>query len=89
MGCRTRRFTHAANNKPICRRPRCAELTERRKKAWLHSTLIPGERLQVISTKLVNATLEPMYMTPEQFGQRLKSDYERYGKLMKQIGVVR
>jgi tripartite-type tricarboxylate transporter receptor subunit TctC len=38
---------------------------------------------------LVNATLDPMYMTPEQFAQRLHSDYERYGKLMKQIGVVK
>jgi tripartite-type tricarboxylate transporter receptor subunit TctC len=42
-----------------------------------------------VSTKLVNATLEPMYMTPEQFEQRLKSDYERYGELMKKIGVVK
>jgi tripartite-type tricarboxylate transporter receptor subunit TctC len=30
-----------------------------------------------------------MYMTPEEFDQRLKSDYERYGTLMKQIGVVK
>jgi tripartite-type tricarboxylate transporter receptor subunit TctC len=42
-----------------------------------------------VSTKLVNATLEPMYMTSAQFDQRLKSDYERYGKLMKQIGIVK
>ena len=42
-----------------------------------------------VSGKLVNATLEPMYMTPEQFEQRLKSDYERYGRLMKEIGVVK
>jgi len=42
-----------------------------------------------VSTKLVNATLEPMYMTPEEFDRRLKSDYERYGKLMKQIGVIK
>jgi len=42
-----------------------------------------------VSSKLVAATLEPMYMTPEQFEQRLKSDYERYGTLMKQIGVVK
>ncbi|MGQ0752149.1 MAG: Bug family tripartite tricarboxylate transporter substrate binding protein [Betaproteobacteria bacterium] len=42
-----------------------------------------------VSSKLVAATLEPMYMTPEQFAQRLNSDYERYGKLMKQIGVVK
>ena len=41
-----------------------------------------------VTEKLVNATLEPMYMTPEEFEQRLKSDYERYGKLMKDIGVI-
>ncbi len=42
-----------------------------------------------VSEKLVNATLEPMYMTPQQFAERLQSDYERYGKLMKEIGVVK
>ncbi len=42
-----------------------------------------------VSTKLINATLEPMYMTPEEYAQRLKSDYDRYGKLMKEIGVVK
>lgn len=41
-----------------------------------------------VSSKLINATLEPMYMTPEQFAERLQSDYDRYGKLMKKIGVV-
>jgi len=42
-----------------------------------------------VSTKLVNATLEPMYMTPDEFAQRLQADYEKYGKLMKEIGVVK
>jgi tripartite-type tricarboxylate transporter receptor subunit TctC len=42
-----------------------------------------------VSTKLINATLEPMYMTPDQFAQRLQADYEKYGKLMKEIGVVK
>jgi len=42
-----------------------------------------------VSTKLVNATLEPMYMTPEEFAVRLNADYEKYGKLMKEIGVVK
>jgi tripartite-type tricarboxylate transporter receptor subunit TctC len=41
-----------------------------------------------VTEKLVNATLEPMHMTPEEFEQRLKSDYDRYGKLMKDIGVI-
>lgn len=42
-----------------------------------------------VSTKLVNATLEPMHMTPDQFAQRLQADYVKYGKLMKEIGVVK
>jgi tripartite-type tricarboxylate transporter receptor subunit TctC len=38
---------------------------------------------------LTNVTLDPMYMTPEQFAARLKSDYARYETLMKQIGVIK
>jgi len=41
-----------------------------------------------ISSKLGNLTLDPMFMTPQQFAERLKSDYVRYEKLMKQIGVI-
>jgi len=37
---------------------------------------------------LSGRVLDPMYMTPEEFAARLKSDYERYGKLMKVIGVI-
>jgi tripartite-type tricarboxylate transporter receptor subunit TctC len=37
---------------------------------------------------LTNRTLDPLYMTPAQFDKRLHSDYERYGKLMKTIGVI-
>lgn len=39
--------------------------------------------------RLVDVTLDPMYMTIEQFDARLKSDYARYEKFMKQIGVVK
>ena len=42
-----------------------------------------------VASKLSAQTLDPMYMTPEQFGARLKSDYARYGKLMKEIGVIK
>jgi tripartite-type tricarboxylate transporter receptor subunit TctC len=38
---------------------------------------------------LTNVTLDPMYMTPDQFAQRLKSDYARYEKLMRSIGVIK
>ena len=42
-----------------------------------------------VSSKLSAQTLDPMYMTPAQFAARLKSDYERYGKLMKEIGMIK
>ncbi len=42
-----------------------------------------------VSSKLSAQTLDPMYMTPAQFSARLKSDYDRYGKLMKEIGVIK
>jgi len=42
-----------------------------------------------VSNKLTELTLDPMYMTPEQFSKRLKSDYVRYEKLMKDIGVIK
>jgi len=42
-----------------------------------------------VAQKLSKLTLDPMYMTPEQFAARLKSDYDRYEQLMKQIGVVK
>ncbi|MDH3287866.1 MAG: tripartite tricarboxylate transporter substrate-binding protein [Betaproteobacteria bacterium] len=37
---------------------------------------------------LTDVTLDPMYMTPDQFAVRLKSDYARYEGLMKKIGVI-
>jgi len=40
-----------------------------------------------VAEKLSKQTLDPMYMTPEQFTQRLKSDYDKYGKLIREIGV--
>ena len=35
------------------------------------------------AAKLNALTLEPMHMTPDEFAKRLKSDYEKYGKLIK------
>jgi tripartite-type tricarboxylate transporter receptor subunit TctC len=42
-----------------------------------------------IVKQLTNKTLDPMYMTPGQFAKRLQSDYVKYGKLMKEVGVVK
>jgi tripartite-type tricarboxylate transporter receptor subunit TctC len=41
-----------------------------------------------VKDKLSKLTLDPMYMTPQQFAARLKSDYDRYEKLMKLVGVI-
>lgn len=41
-----------------------------------------------VSKALKDVTLDPMYMTPAQFKKRLESDYSRYEKLMKKIGVI-
>jgi tripartite-type tricarboxylate transporter receptor subunit TctC len=40
-----------------------------------------------VSKTLGAQTLEPMYMTPEQFAERLKVDYAKYQKLVKLTGV--
>ena len=36
-----------------------------------------------VANKLESQTLDPLYMTPEQFAQRLQSDYDKYGKVVK------
>ena len=36
---------------------------------------------------LVGQTLDPMYMTPEQYAVRLKADYDKYEKLVKVTGA--
>jgi tripartite-type tricarboxylate transporter receptor subunit TctC len=40
-----------------------------------------------VSGKLSAQTLDPMHMTPEQFAQRLKSDYDKYEKVIKLSGA--
>jgi tripartite-type tricarboxylate transporter receptor subunit TctC len=40
-----------------------------------------------VSSKLSAQTLDPMHMTPEQFAQRLKSDYDKYEKVIKLSGA--
>jgi tripartite-type tricarboxylate transporter receptor subunit TctC len=41
----------------------------------------------VIAPKLDALTLDPMHMTPEEFAVRLKADYERYGKMLRELGT--
>lgn len=40
-----------------------------------------------VAAKLSAQTLDPMFMTPEQFAARLQADYEKYGRLIKQTGA--
>jgi tripartite-type tricarboxylate transporter receptor subunit TctC len=40
-----------------------------------------------VAEKLSAQTLDPMAMTPQQFSARLKSDYDKYARLMKETGA--
>jgi tripartite-type tricarboxylate transporter receptor subunit TctC len=40
-----------------------------------------------VAKTLSSQTLDPLHMTPEQFEQRLKSDYAKYEKLIKLSGA--
>ncbi len=40
-----------------------------------------------VAKNLSSQTLDPMHMSPEQFAQLLKSDYEKYGKIVKISGA--
>jgi len=40
-----------------------------------------------VAEKLSAQTLDPMHMTPDQFAQRLKSDYDKYEKVVKISGA--
>jgi len=46
------------------------------------------QRMTDIAQKLKSQTLEPVSMTPEQFTQRLKSDYVKYEKVIKLSGAT-
>jgi tripartite-type tricarboxylate transporter receptor subunit TctC len=41
-----------------------------------------------VAEKLSAQTLDPMPMSPAEFGKRLKSDYDKYGKLVKETGAT-
>ena len=40
-----------------------------------------------VASKLTAQTLDPMHMTPEEFAARLKSDYDKYAKVVKISGA--
>ena len=41
-----------------------------------------------VASKLEAQALYAMHMTPEQFSQRLRSDHDKYGKLIREIGAT-
>ena len=47
-----------------------------------HTLADPG-----VASKLTAQTLDPMYLTPAQFEQRLRSDYDKYAKVVKISGA--
>lgn len=40
-----------------------------------------------VNAKMTAQTLDPMHLTPEQFSARLKSDYDKYEKVVKESGA--
>ena len=52
--------------------------------AEMKKTLENPEVVKIMSGQ----TLDPMHMTPEQYAVRLKSDYDKYEKLVKMTGVT-
>jgi tripartite-type tricarboxylate transporter receptor subunit TctC len=44
-------------------------------------------RMPDVAEKLKGQTLDPMFMTPEEFARRLKSDYDKYEKVIRVSGA--
>jgi tripartite-type tricarboxylate transporter receptor subunit TctC len=40
-----------------------------------------------VAEKLTAQTLDPLYLTPEDFAKRLKSDYDKYEKVVRISGA--
>jgi tripartite-type tricarboxylate transporter receptor subunit TctC len=53
----------------------------------LNSEINKVLRTPDVAQNLKSQTLEPLIMTPEQFTQRLKSDYDKYEKVVKATGA--
>lgn len=53
----------------------------------LNSEIQKAMKDKGVADKLGAQTLDPMFMTPEQFAARLKADYDKYGKLIKETGA--
>ncbi len=64
-----------------------AAATPREIVAKLHATLVKTIRDKEVTQRLLNQGMEPVLVTPEQFAERIKQDYPRWGKLLKSAGI--
>lgn len=53
----------------------------------LNATLAKALADPSVASKLTAQTLDPMHMTPEQFAQRIRSDYDKYQNVVKISGA--
>ena len=53
----------------------------------LHAEIGKILRMPDIAAKLVGQALEPSLASTEEFNQRIRSDYEKYGKLIRTSGA--
>lgn len=53
----------------------------------LNAELQKALKDKAVAEKLSSQTLDPMFMSPEQFAVRLKSDYDKYAKVIKETGA--
>jgi tripartite-type tricarboxylate transporter receptor subunit TctC len=54
----------------------------------LNAALKKTLELPDVSARLTELTLDPWHMTPEQFTQQIRADYEKYAKVVKLSGAV-
>jgi tripartite-type tricarboxylate transporter receptor subunit TctC len=53
----------------------------------LHTTLVKTIRDKEVTQRLLSQGMEPVLITPEQFAERIRQDYPRWGKLLKSAGI--
>jgi tripartite-type tricarboxylate transporter receptor subunit TctC len=53
----------------------------------LNADIQKAQRMPEVAANLKAQTLDPLIMSPEQFAQRLKSDYDKYEKVVKVTGA--
>ena len=54
----------------------------------LNAALKKTLELPDVAARLTELTLDPWHMTPEQFAQQIRADYDKYAKVVKLSGAV-